>query len=278
MFLSIITVNFNNRIGLYETLKSVAHQTCLDYEHIIIDGGSTDGSVDVIKSMMDDSGYSSHVSFWCSEKDEGVYNAMNKGLLHVNGDYILFLNSGDYFIDSDKIQEIISLGITEDIIYFDALCMFEKGTVTMQYPDFITPSFFYGKRTLNHQNTLIKAELHKKRPFNELYRIVADMDFFFEEIIMKDCSTRHVNFPIVFYNGVDGLSSKKENLNLRDAEMRNSVSSYLSGRFIRDLDYIYSLEEEIREYKYRWGGLLYRLKVILDKYSDIKKRILRTVA
>ncbi|MCR5763363.1 MAG: hypothetical protein K6G00_08275, partial [Treponema sp.] len=75
--------------------------------------------------------------------------------------------------------------------------------------------------------------------------------------------------------GVDGLSSRKESLAIRDKEMRDSVSSYISQRFISDLEYIYALEEELNEYKCRWGGILYKLKKILDKYSKTKQSFFR---
>ena len=86
MKLSIITVNFNDAEGLERTIKSVISQTFHDYEFIIIDGGSTDGSVDVIKK------YEDHIDYWISEKDGGIYQGMNKGLRQASGEYLNFLN------------------------------------------------------------------------------------------------------------------------------------------------------------------------------------------
>ena len=86
MLYSIITINFNNCDGLRRTIESVVNQTNDNYEYIVIDGGSTDGSVDVIQK------YSDRISYWVSEKDDGIYNAMNKGVRHAHGDYCLFLN------------------------------------------------------------------------------------------------------------------------------------------------------------------------------------------
>ena len=96
MFLSIITINRNNAEGLKKTLESVASQTCRDFEHIIIDGASTDGSVDVIKDYVA-SPSGKNVSYWISEPDSGIYNAMNKGIKKASGDYISLLNSGDWY-------------------------------------------------------------------------------------------------------------------------------------------------------------------------------------
>ena len=97
-FLSIITINYNNAAGLRKTLESVRTQSFTDYEHIIVDGGSTDGSVEVIHEFLQDAEYAKHVSWWCSEKDKGIYNAMNKGIQHAKGEYVATLNSGDSYV------------------------------------------------------------------------------------------------------------------------------------------------------------------------------------
>ena len=89
MKFSVITISYNNAEGLRKTMESVFSQTCADYEFIVIDGGSNDGSVDIIKNG------EQKLSFWCSEADKGVYNAMNKGVSHAKGDYLIFMNSGD---------------------------------------------------------------------------------------------------------------------------------------------------------------------------------------
>ena len=93
MKLSIITINYNNAIGLEKTIKSLIEQSYQEYEYIVIDGASDDDSKAVILKNQ------SHISTWCSEKDTGVYNAMNKGILRSTGEYLLFLNSGDYLHD-----------------------------------------------------------------------------------------------------------------------------------------------------------------------------------
>ncbi len=107
MFLSIITINRNNAKGLKKTLESVASQTCRDFEHIIIDGASTDGSVDVIKEYVA-SPAGKNVSYWVSEPDSGIYNAMNKGIKKATGDFIEILNSGDSFT-ADVLAELIPI-------------------------------------------------------------------------------------------------------------------------------------------------------------------------
>ena len=91
MKLSIITVNLNNLEGLKKTYESVVSQTFTDYEWLVIDGGSTDGSREFIEQHQD------KFAYWCSEPDKGIYNAMNKGIVRAKGEYLNFMNSGDYF-------------------------------------------------------------------------------------------------------------------------------------------------------------------------------------
>src|SRR5512145_3080868 len=91
--ISIITVNLNNSIGLERTISSVVNQNFCDFEYIIIDGARTEGRLNVIKR------YNERLKFWISEPDKGIYDAMNKGLLKATGDYLLFLNSGDFLYD-----------------------------------------------------------------------------------------------------------------------------------------------------------------------------------
>ena len=108
MKLSIITINYNNTKGLRRTIESVACQTSRDYEFIIIDGGSSDGSVDVIKE------YADKIDYWVSEPDGGIYPAMNKGVRSAHGEYCIFMNSGDEFYTKDVIESVINLQINED--------------------------------------------------------------------------------------------------------------------------------------------------------------------
>lgn len=100
MRFSIITVNYNNCDGLNKTILSVINQNYKDYEFIVIDGGSTDGSVDIIKL------HESYITYWISEKDDGIYQAMNKGIRQAKGEYLNFMNSGDTFFDADVLNNV----------------------------------------------------------------------------------------------------------------------------------------------------------------------------
>src|SRR5690348_5936351 len=117
--LSLITINLNDLQGLRKTLDSIFTQTFTDYEYIIIDGGSTDGSLEEIKKSQD------KLVYWTSEKDEGIYNAMNKGIVKAKGEYTLFMNSGDYLYSEDTLNKVFENANNEDLIYGDA--MVDKG-------------------------------------------------------------------------------------------------------------------------------------------------------
>ena len=111
MKLSIITVNFNNVEGLRKTAESIVSQTFQDFEWIVIDGGSTDGSKELIEQ------YSDRIAYWCSEKDSGIYNAMNKGVRYAKGEYINFMNSGDCFADSSVLSDVSERLLDNVILY-----------------------------------------------------------------------------------------------------------------------------------------------------------------
>ena len=100
--ISVITVVFNDVVNIRKTMESYFSQTWKDKEYIVIDGGSTDGTVEIIRE------YSDRLAYWCSEKDDGIYDAMNKGISHVTGDWINILNSGDYYVSNGVLEDAIS--------------------------------------------------------------------------------------------------------------------------------------------------------------------------
>ena len=110
MKLSIITINFNDREGLDKTIQSVINQAYKEFEYIVIDGASTDGSVDVIKK------YADKLTHWVSEPDSGIYNAMNKGTQMASGEYCLYLNSGDFLAEDDVLERLFENDFNEDIV------------------------------------------------------------------------------------------------------------------------------------------------------------------
>ena len=111
MKLSIITINFNNCEGLQKTIESVVSQSFKDFEWIVIDGGSTDGSRELLEQ------YADHITYWVSELDKGVYNAMNKGIKVAKGEYVNFMNSGDVYASASILEDVFSTSHTADVLY-----------------------------------------------------------------------------------------------------------------------------------------------------------------
>ena len=168
MKLSIITITFNDIAGLKDTYRSIIQQTFRDFEWIVVDGGSTDGTREFLKE------HDSEIAFWCSEPDKGVYNAQNKGTEHARGEYSIYMNSGDSFYDGDVLEKVFKEGTDADIVYGNTLLVFEDGkTMTKYAPDEPDMSFFYNEN-LFHQAMFIKTKLILDLPYDESFQIFAD--------------------------------------------------------------------------------------------------------
>lgn len=173
MKLSIITINLNNRIGLQRTIESVINQTFTDYEWIVIDGGSTDGSKELIER------YSEHFAYWVSEPDKGIYNAMNKGIKVAKGDYLQFLNSGDWLANEDVIKDIINDSFSGDIIYGNLFEIHGDKTVKIEFESKLSLSTLYYS-SIPHPSSFIRRELLINNCYSEDFEIVSDWKFFIE--------------------------------------------------------------------------------------------------
>lgn len=230
--ISIITITYNNAAGLKKTIDSVASQTFFNYEHIIIDGGSSDGSVEVIKNALKDENYARHVSFWCSEKDGGIYPAMNKGVEKANGDYCLMLNSGDWLAGPKNLERAAAFGLKEDIVYCDAYFVKRGRRRHVRYVKKLTGSFFF-VRGLCHQATFIKTSLQKKNLYSNEYKIVNDSDFFMKVLIKQNCSSRHLPIVLSCYDAETGFSSVSGSLH--DKEFSMLLNKYYPARVQEDL-------------------------------------------
>ena len=224
--ISVITINYNNSSGLRHTIESVRSQSHTPLEYIIIDGGSTDGSIQAIKENSD------FIGWWVSQRDNGVYHAMNKGIAKAAGQYILFLNSGDYFNNHDSLSTLLNEEPAEDIIYGDLLMRQDQHTWRKTHPDTLSFEYFL-KDSLPHPASLIKRSLFETLgPYSEHYKIVSDWEFFMNAICKHSASYRHVPQPIVVFNE-DGISSNSANDNLINAEKQQILSKQYSA-FLSD--------------------------------------------
>lgn len=200
MILTIITINYNNLTGLKRTIDSVLQQSFTDYEWIVIDGGSTDGSREFIES------YQSDFAFWCSEPDKGIYNAINKGLAHATGDYVQFLNSGDWLYDSSTLKEAFAqIDGKNDIYYGDNVQVNSDNNYNpYTFPDELG-FLFFPYNNICHQATFYKRALFDNNPYDESFSIVSDWAMNLK-LLFAGATFKHINQFIVYYDN-QGRSS-----------------------------------------------------------------------
>jgi glycosyltransferase involved in cell wall biosynthesis len=232
--LAIITVNLNNAIGLEKTISSVVSQTFTDYDYFIIDGQSTDNSLEIIKY------YSDKITNWVSEKDNGIYNAMNKGINLANSEYMLFLNSGDSFTEETALSKLFNQNFTEDIIYCNLNIVGINKFRKIIFPEKLTFYWLYTE-FIGHSSTLIKNSLFKAYGnYNENNKIVSDWEFFMLVICKYQCSTRYFNYTLS--NLVEGGVSNNENTKqIVETERQLVVSTHFSA-FKYDYEQLYNFK------------------------------------
>lgn len=229
--LSIITINYNNCLGLSRTIKSVLAQTFKDLEYIIIDGGSNDDSIDVIKSHQDS------IDYWVSEPDKGIYNAMNKGIKKASGEYLQFLNSGDTFVDNTVLSTVFSKPRTADIVYGDLFYVYgddSKKVLPSLYGGQLTMVHFF-HRNLGHPAAFIKKSLFSDSLYDEKYRFLADNKFFIESIILKNCSVEYLGKVLIDFD-MSGVSSESTNWACINEERAKLMREVLPPRIHQDYE------------------------------------------
>ena len=207
MKLSIITINYNNICGLKRTADSVIVQTYRDFEWIIIDGGSNDGSKEYIESIVPIP--EANISYWCSEKDKGIYNAMNKGIAKGKGEYLQFLNSGDILHDKDVLKSIEEELQGDDVIYGDLKFVSKDKNFVFTYPNKLTTHYLL-HRSLGHPSTFIKSCLFDAEGYREDFRIVSDW-YAFIKWYRQGKKFRHIKKVVSDFdaNGVSSTNQKK---------------------------------------------------------------------
>lgn len=233
MKLSIITVNYNDAEGLERTIQSVISQTFQDFEFIIIDGGSTDDSIDAIKK------YENHIDYWVSERDGGIYPGMNKGLRQAKGEYLNFMNGGDCYHSPDVLEKIFALDSDADII----TGVHAENGVRNVGKDGVTMLDLY-KWAIDHQASFIRREVALRHPYDEKYRIVSDWKFFIESLIFDNCSFFYTDTIVVDVD-MKGISNTNSEL---DMEEREAVLRELfPERVLKDYQLLASIHPDLLE-------------------------------
>lgn len=219
--LSIITINYNNLEGLKKTIESVSSQTCKEFEYLIIDGGSTDGSVAYIESKSD------AIDYWISEPDKGIYNAMNKGIELATGEYVLFINSGDHLFSDKVVKSAEKYLQSYDVIYFNLQIISEDNRFKIHsLPDKLKFSDFFID-SWPHPSTFTKRELFDKVGlYDENLKIFSDWKFMILALFKYQCSYLKVDEILsTFYLG--GISSQTDFFGERNQVLKEFFNGYV---------------------------------------------------
>lgn len=268
--LSIVTINLNNLEGLKKTMESVFTQICRDFEYIVIDGASTDGSAEYIRE------HSDRLTYWVSEMDTGIYNAMNNGVRAANGEYVLMLNSGDYLVDESVISKVIPELDGTDIVQGNAII--EKGG-----NHYIHRGYGHSEITfleavhsdLPHQALFARKSLFETNGyFDESYRIISDTIFLVKNLAFGNTTFKYVDLNVAFFVP-DGISQNQSEA--LDKEHQRMHKELMSDR----LNYLCTVEEKkivlwekLHSSRFLWYGTM-ALVHLYDLFHKKQKRALR---
>lgn len=265
--ISIITVSFNAGDVIEETIKSVINQNFSNYEYLIVDGASTDETCNIVNKYID------RIDYFISEPDNGIYNAMNKAVSAAKGDYCIFMNAGDLFVNSLVLKQV-------SIFLDDGLDIYTGNEITLQEGkviDYIIPPHkseikkHLLKTSISHQASFIKRTLLLEHPYDEELRLVSDWKFWIETIYLKNCSYKPIDVDVCYFNH-EGITFKNQHQGINE---RNRVLNNLLGeRFINHVKR--SVVNRIRvKIKRRYADLHTK---IVDKNKKVQNKIATQLA
>lgn len=220
MKISVITVCYNSEKTIENTIKSVINQDYKDLEYIIIDGASTDGTLNIIRKYQ-----KQFPIILVSEKDDGIYDAMNKGIEIASGDYLNFMNSGDRFFEETTITKAVPFLNQNDIIYGNPEVIYSDFKLIKKEPE---PKYLW-MGPVNHQSSFIKIETMKKYKYNTNNKLVADFKFFLNVYYHGGKITK-INKTIASYSN-DGITQTNDKKVINDCY--KTLSQFQNNIFIR---------------------------------------------
>ena len=263
--LSIITINLNNALGLRTSIESVINQTSRDFEYIIIDGNSADGSIEVIKE------FESKINYWISEPDTGIYNAMNKGINLAKGEYCQFLNSGDWFVTTNVVEKMLETIPECSIYYGNMLKLMPNGDIfrdTCAQGNLTMLNFYKG--TLNHSTAFIKRCLFDKYGlYDETLKIVSDWKWYLIVIGLHNESVQYTNLDVTWFdmNGISNINHE-----LEKQERQKVLKDLLPANILVDYNAHWrSIEQASRINRYKLTNWIFwvveRILFVWEKYK-----------
>ena len=277
MKLTIITINRNNAVGLEKTLMSVANQILKEFEYVVIDGASTDGSVEMIKR------YESQFAHlkWISEPDSGIYNAMNKGIRMASGDYIQILNSADCLATPDVIGRMLTELEKADypsILYGNMIKCFPDGRKIVDKGfdgQEITMLGMYNG-TLNHDPTFVRRDLFGKYGYyDEKLRIVSDWKWYLQAIILGSEQPKYVDLDVTLFD-MTGISENADSEAMIQKERQKVLEELIPSVFLHDYErYSDDISLMRRIHRHPWAyKLIWFIERCLFKMEKRKNRMI----
>jgi glycosyltransferase involved in cell wall biosynthesis len=224
-FFSVITINLNKREGLRRTIQSVINQSFTDFEYIVVDGQSNDGSLDVIHE------FDVHITKKLIGKDSGIYNAMNKGLALASGTYIVFLNSGDEFKNLETLSKIHEKSGDKDFVYCDVEIFYGDKWRIGKHPNILTTKFLL-TGMICHQAIFAKRNLFELTgPFREDYKVYGDYEWILRSVRKHNATFRHIARVLVRYEEVGLSNTTDKKLQRREKDSIHDI--YFSKSLLR---------------------------------------------
>lgn len=254
MKFSIITVSWNAEKTIGETLRSVMQQDCDDFEIVVVDGKSTDRTLEIVEECVEKYNFPKSRILIHSEKDRGIYDAMNKGVKFANGDYVLFMNCGDAFHDEKALSNFakaIEKGEDADVYYGNTIRHCPEGTGLYSEGE---GSTVCSVMPFCHQSAITKRSVMLEHPFNLDYKICADFELFYW-LRQHNYKFKHEDFVVADYDNTFGMSAN------------SSVKLLLEKHRILGID-------KQKDYSWKKYVIIGKLKLKLFIMSLMPKRVL----
>lgn len=245
MKLSIITINRNNAEGLCRTMESVLAQTYRDFEYIIVDGASTDGSVDVIQECESANRLSAHpvTLTWVSEPDKGIYDAMNKGIEIASGDYLYFLNGGDTLYEQNTLSRMIAaidgsdfiVGRVDSLLNGNSLGL----SAVLTESDYTLYQMYL--RGISHQSVLIKRSVQEQYPYDTSFRLCADWKFFVQTVVLRNATVKNTDVVYARFDRSGVSSAGRDVVEERLRIVETTLPKRLASDYLHVLPHYYEV-------------------------------------
>ena len=228
MKVSVVTISFNAVKEIEKTIQSVINQTYNNIEYIIIDGASTDGTLNIIKK------YEARISLWKSEPDQGIYDAMNKGIKLATGDWINFMNAGDIFTSNNVVANFVAkIAPSTTIAYGDTNFLLSSSVIVWKaYP----LSYMKDMMCFGHQSVFVRLQYHKEHLFDTSFRSSADYKLMYDAYFKDNVSFQYIPIIVADFDAVGGVSANSYCLRLKEDARIQGIDQSLKWK----IKYIYS--------------------------------------